>query len=90
MNRRQMLAGTAAVGAAWITPEILTAKPVAGATLSFPEGHATPAPAKPPLAETGDDTEREAGIGAALIAFGWAVSHWSPRIAKAIEEVWPK
>lgn len=85
-TRRQVLGAAAAVGAAWVAPEIMTAKPAGGATLSFPATAAPPvaevpaAKTGPPLAFTGDNTEQDAGVGAALIAAGWAIHHWSARI----------
>ncbi len=97
--------------AAWAVPEILTAKPAAGATLSgsqpFPVGGSgvstspattggsggtgstggaggTTSPATSPgsLAFTGVDIQRDAEIGAALIAGGWAMHHWASRTPK--------
>lgn len=105
--------------AAWVVPEILTAKPAAGATMSGnnnggggggtggttkpvtnPEsttgsggssggsGGSTPAtltsstsPAGSggSLAQTGLNIQRDAEIGAALIAGGWAMHHWASR-----------
>jgi hypothetical protein len=79
MKRRTVLAG-----AAWAVPTILVAKPSGAATLSLAPGEFTPqgVPAtetpKPtgPLAFTGDDIERDAGIGAALVAAGWLLTRW--------------
>ena len=118
--------------AAWVVPEILTAKPAAGATLSGPaappgttgSGGGTPGqsaggtpgesgvstaatatqPAGPTtvvsavpstqtsgppsgvsavpstqLAYSGLDIERDALVGASLIAGGWAIHHWASR-----------
>ena len=102
--------------AAWAVPEILTAKPAAGATLSggepFPTGGGgvstspsttggsdgtgstggsggTTSPASSPgsaLAFTGVDIQRDAEIGAALIAGGWAMHHWASRAPKVATE----
>jgi hypothetical protein len=103
--------------AAWVIPEIMTAKPAAGASLSLtptgggitPGGDADgppPGPATPPgtisggepsggaatsnkpgsLAFTGIDIERDAEIGAALVAGGWAMHHWASRTPKAAAE----
>jgi hypothetical protein len=84
----------ATVGAAaWVVPEILTAKPAAGATLSVPVVVANPvatsasttptttAAATQPhaLAFTGLNLQRDTEIGAALIAGGWALQHWASR-----------
>jgi hypothetical protein len=98
--------------AAWVVPEILTAKPAAGATLSgspFPSGGSgvstspsttagtgptgggggTTSPATSPtsaLAFTGVDIQRDAEVGAALIAGGWAMHHWASRTSKLATE----
>ena len=127
-SRRQALGRMSAVAgagaAAWVVPEILTAKPAAGATLSggtkgggggttggTTGGVATSAgttgdpgangangvngangangvttaaatgPAKS-LAFTGLDIKRDAAIGGALIAGGWAMQHWASRTPK--------
>ncbi|HSZ35688.1 MAG TPA: hypothetical protein VK773_01255 [Acidimicrobiales bacterium] len=119
-SRRQALGrmsvAASAGAAAWVVPEILTAKPAAGATLSG--NHTTPpgggsssnpttspsstdagtttgstpatlasasSPATSPgstLAFTGIDIQRDAEIGAALIAGGWAMHHWASRTPK--------
>jgi hypothetical protein len=98
--------------AAWVVPEILTAKPAAGASLSgsepFPAGGSgvstspsttggsggtgstgggggTASP-NSALAFTGVDIQRDAEIGAALIAGGWAMHHWASRTAKLATE----
>jgi hypothetical protein len=99
--------------AAWVAPEILTAKPAGGATLSAPgvvtdpstlngtlgapvatvptPGTATvptPGTATVPtpgttntntLAFTGLNIQRDAEVGAALLAGGWAMHHWTSR-----------
>ncbi len=109
-----MSVAATAGAAAWVVPEILTAKPAAGATLSGTPGTTggsssnpttSPAststgsspgtlasaasPATSPgsaLAFTGIDIQRDAEIGAALIAGGWAMHHWASRTPKpAIE-----
>jgi len=124
-SRRQALGRMSAVAgagaAAWVVPEILTAKPAAGATLSGgsngggggtttggvstsagttgdpgangangangvngTNGVTTAAatgPAKS-LAFTGIDIKRDAEIGGALIAGGWAMQHWASRPPK--------
>jgi hypothetical protein len=86
--------------AAWVVPEILTAKAAGGATLSAPAvaaGASTPdgllsasgpSPATTPsssladtLAFTGLNIQRDAEVGAALIAGGWAMHHWASRTA---------
>jgi hypothetical protein len=112
-----MSAVATAGAAAWVVPEILTAKPAAGATLSGNHttsggGSTTPGstggsnggtgsnpatnpaatgelaatkPATTPgstLAFTGIDIQRDAEIGAALIAGGWAMHHWASRAPK--------
>jgi hypothetical protein len=90
--------------AAWVVPEILTAKPAGGASLSgFPvSGPANPvsnattpsasSPANSPsgLAFTGVDIQRDAEIGAALIAGGWAMQHWASRASKPATEIVPE
>ena len=103
----QLSVVAAAGAAAWVVPEILTAKPAAGATLSSPVGagvsstgssdalatngpddvttavHATPAAeAANPLAFTGLNIQRDAEVGAALVAGGWAMQHWASRAPK--------
>jgi hypothetical protein len=107
--------------AAWVVPEIMTAKPAAGASLSLtptgggitpggdadgPPGVTTPpgatsgdaasgdAPSRGAsasnksgsLAFTGIDIQRDAEIGAALIAGGWTMHHWASRTPKAPAE----
>jgi hypothetical protein len=99
--------------AAWVVPEILTAKPAAGATLSGNHpttGGSTSNPTTSPsttgastgsgtsgstspatspgstLAFTGIDIQRDAEIGAALIAGGWAMHHWASRTPKPATE----
>ena len=99
LSRRQaigrMSAFATAGAAAWVVPEILTAKPAGGATLSFvttpsvateaatngPETAAKTSGGSPAsaLAYTGLDIQRDAEIGAALIAGGWALHHWASR-----------
>jgi hypothetical protein len=114
-----MSVAATAGAAAWVVPEILTAKPAAGATLSGNGGGGggggggqpatspstttgsstspgtgtagTASPATSPgstLAFTGIDVQRDAEIGAALVAGGWAMHHWASRTPKpAIEAV---
>jgi hypothetical protein len=101
----QMSVVAAAGAVAWAGPEILTAKPAAGATLSSPIGdgvstsgalatngrdgattvvHTTPAAdTANPLAFTGLNIQRDAEVGAALVAGGWAMQHWASRAPKA-------
>jgi hypothetical protein len=121
-SRRQALgrAGVLATAgaAAWVVPEILTAKPAAGATLSGGThtgggGSTTGGSSNPTtspsstggagsaggtgstpatltsstspsgggssLAMTGLNIQRDAEIGAALVAGGWAMHHWASR-----------
>jgi hypothetical protein len=99
-SRRQAIGRASAYAtagaAAWVVPEILTAHPASGATLSGPVTRAStvePAsepstfgPAKPvtspkTLASTGLDLKSETVTGAALIAGGWALHHWSSRLS---------
>ncbi len=118
-----MSAVATAGAAAWVVPEILTAKPAAGAALSgngSTGGSAgvsdqcltrwQPAPAGPSvpterrrqrarrrataadttaagtdpssLAFTGLNIQRDAEVGAALVAGGWAMQHWASRAVK--------
>lgn len=97
IGRLTALAGAGA--AAWVVPEILTATPASGATLSGPVtgvstvGFAPVSTSKgpgggsgggsggTPLAFTGLNIERDAQIGAALIAGGWAMKYWASRTA---------
>jgi hypothetical protein len=103
MSRRQaigrMSAVAAAGAAAWVVPEILTAKPAAGAALSgttagsitggvvpgIPVTSASTTSPEPlvtlagALASTGLDLQRDAEIGVALVAGGWAMRHWASR-----------
>ena len=102
MSRRAALgrisAGAAVGTTAWVIPQILTAKPAAGATMSgspatlagttgtpnFPvTAGAAPDGGAPStlsnLATTGLDLERDAEIGAAMIAVGWALHRWASR-----------
>ncbi len=105
LSRRQAIAGLSAVAsagvAAWVVPEILTAKPAAGAVLSgtteegtanlgaIPATTASAAPSEPgaslagALAFTGLDLKRDAEVGAALVAGGWAMQHWASRPSRA-------
>jgi hypothetical protein len=107
--------GAAVGAAAWVVPEILTAKPAAGATMSGTPGGGggtttspsgttggTPAAAAQPttnpsaaaptstpsststgapaaLAMTGLNIKRDAEVGAALVAGGWAMQRWASR-----------
>jgi hypothetical protein len=83
---------------AWVVPQILTARPAAGATLSgspatlagttgapnFPVTTSAATDGGAPstlsnLATTGLDLERDAEIGAAMIAVGWALHRWASR-----------
>lgn len=109
---RMSVAATAGA-AAWVVPEILTAKPAAGASLSghTPTGASTssspatspsttggsgsgtpgagtasPATSPGTLAFTGIDIQRDAEIGAALVAGGWAMHHWASRTPKPATE----
>ena len=117
-----MSAVATAGAAAWVVPEILMAKPAAGATLSGngntggstgvstsaslggngasgsagangavgangasgSAGVTTAADTTPShgLAFTGLDIQRDAEVGAALIAGGWAMQHWASRAVK--------
>jgi hypothetical protein len=93
IGRMSMLASAGA--AAWVVPEILTAKAAGGATLSAPgvvtgASALTPAAQEEPtskpdgtpansLAFTGLNIQRDAEVGAALIAGGWALHHWASR-----------
>jgi hypothetical protein len=129
MSRRQAMGRLSVVAsagaAAWVVPEILTAKPAAGAALSGTSGGggsvgvsanvatsastggdpgpgasvdasgsagtngpdsiktdaATTAAADPSgaLAFTGLNIQRDASVGAALVAGGWAMQHWASR-----------
>ena len=104
LSRRQAIGRMsvlATAGAAvWVAPEILTAKPAGGATLSAPAVMTLPAtvggtlggpdgvvssPATSSsslistLASTGLDIQRDAEVGAALVAGGWAMHHWASR-----------
>ncbi len=114
-----MSAVATAGAAAWVVPEILTAKPAAGASLSGTGGasgasvgvstsastgggtpgadvsgsggatvSADPSTAngtKPKaLAFTGLDIKRDAEVGAALVAGGWAMQHWASRPKPAV------
>ncbi len=127
ISRRQAMGRLTAVAtagaAAWVVPEILTAKPAAGAALSgtgsgggsvgasgsvstsastgepstgasvgasgsaFTDGPdgvgtaaGTTATAGPStLAFTGLNIERDAAVGGALVAGGWAMQHWASR-----------
>jgi len=107
LSRRQAIGRMSVVAtagaAAWVVPEILTAKAAGGATLSAPgvltgasvsDGAlATPAsdPATTPsgtpastLAFTGLNIQRDAEVGAALIAGGWAMHHWASRTSTPV------
>jgi hypothetical protein len=111
LSRRQaigrMSAFATAGAAAWVVPEILTARSAGGATLSGPallrggstalatttDGPSTDPGADPStapggdpaaipsssLAYTGLNIQRDAEIGAALVAGGWAMHHWASR-----------
>jgi hypothetical protein len=119
ISRRAVLGGIsagAAVGTtAWVIPQILTAEPAGGATMSgVPAtlgsgtlgpaalGPATLGSADPTtsattgstiagdapsilssLARTGLDLERDAEIGATMIAVGWALHRWASRRPEA-------
>jgi hypothetical protein len=122
MGRMSAVATAGAV--AWVVPEILTAKPAAGAALSNPVSGSgsvgvstsassggdpgtgasvaaggtvsangpdgvttdadTTAAVRPPssLAFTGLDIQRDAEVGAAMVAGGWAMQHWASRMPK--------
>jgi len=116
-----MSAVATAGAAAWVVPEILTAKPAAGAALSGPAGStgagagvstsasvggdpgsepsasggatvsggfgASPATTPSTLAFTGLDIKRDAEVGAALVAGGWAMQHWASRRPRAAATV---
>jgi hypothetical protein len=113
----RMSAVATAGAAAWVVPEILLAKPAAGATMSgnpnpggttgvstspstggspgasgsagasgaSGSGGVTTAADTGPsgsLANTGVDIQRDAEVGAALIAGGWAMQRWASRAVK--------
>lgn len=69
-----------------MVPTITTFTP-SRASVSLPPGttpspgpsQASELPTQKPLAFTGDDLQRDAEIGAALIAAGWAIKHWTAR-----------
>jgi hypothetical protein len=84
--------------AAWVVPEILTARPAGGATLSspgvvtaqtldgsvgVPAGSTPSGSGGPTLAFTGLNIQRDAEVGAALLAGGWAMHHWASRTANS-------
>jgi hypothetical protein len=111
----RMSAVATAAAAAWVAPEILTAKPAVGAVMSGTTGPGTTgastsdgstsdgstsdastspgtsgsATSEPvvalaqTLASTGLDLQRDAEIGAAMIAGGWAMQHWASRSSTA-------
>ncbi len=126
LSRRQAIGRMSAVAtagaAAWVVPEILTAKPASGASLSASVGNSgigasvgvstsagstggagggtgdpdigasttgtgsgstgagTGASTSPnSLAFTGLDITRDAEVGAAMVAGGWAMQHWASR-----------
>jgi hypothetical protein len=97
LSRRQAIGRLSAVAAAgavaWVTPEILTAKPASGAVLSgttepaslsgaplaAPSKSSASGPGTGGLAFTGLDLERDAEVGVALLAGGWAMHHWASR-----------
>jgi hypothetical protein len=117
ISRRQAMGRMSAVAtagaAAWVVPEILMAKPAAGAGLSSQPGTgggstgvstspgttggigstngaegvttAATGPANA-LAFTGLDIQRDAEIGAALVAGGWAMRRWASRTPKPAVE----
>jgi hypothetical protein len=94
LSRRQAIGRMSVVAtagaAAWVVPEILTAKaagassPGALAPESTPAG--APAGGSPAstLAFTGLNIQRDAEVGAALIAGGWAMHHWASRTSSPI------
>jgi hypothetical protein len=117
LSRRQAMGHMSAVAAAgavaWVVPEILTARPAGGATLSSPVSdgasvgsltggstdpvsmngpdgvtaavHTTPAAdSANPLAFTGLIIQRDAEVGGALVAGGWAMRHWASRSPKPV------
>jgi hypothetical protein len=129
LSRRQAMGRMSAVATAgavaWVVPEILTAKPAAGAALSNaaggggggsvgvstsassggnpgtgasvgasgtvgtngPDGvttdaDTTAATGPSSLAFTGLNIQRDAEVGAAMVAGGWAMQHWASRTPK--------
>jgi hypothetical protein len=125
LSRRQAMGRMSAVATAgavaWVVPEILTAKPAAGAALSNTVGAGggasvgvstgpssggtgasvgasgtvgtngpddattaadTTGAAPTSLAFTGLNIQRDAEVGAALVAGGWAMQHWASRTPK--------
>jgi hypothetical protein len=102
----QISAGAAIGAVAWVAPEILTAKPAPGATLSGmpatgpstftsptstgsnPATASATTTATPPttpstassLAMTGMNLQRDAEIGAIMVAGGWAMHKWASRV----------
>ena len=125
LSRRQAMGRMSAVATAgavaWVVPEILTAKPAAGAALSNAVGGGggasagvstsastggtgasvgasgtvgtegpddattaadTTGGAPTSLAFTGLNIQRDAEVGAALVAGGWAMQHWASRTPK--------
>ena len=107
LSRRQAIGRMSVVAtagaAAWVVPEILTAKAAGGATLSAPatspSSEGAPAPGSNPagpagapaggtpastLAFTGLNIQRDAEVGAALLAGGWAMHHWASRTSAPI------
>ena len=107
LSRRQAIGRMSVVAtagaAAWVVPEILTAKAAGGATLSAPAvvtgastlDAPTEAPESTPsatpsgspastLAFTGLNIQRDAEVGAALVAGGWAMHHWASRTSTPV------
>jgi hypothetical protein len=126
LSRRQAMGRMSAVATAgavaWVVPEILTAKPAAGAALSNAVGGGgggasggvstsastggtgasvgasgnvgtngpddastvadTTGTSPSSLAFTGFNLQRDAEVGAALVAGGWAMRHWASRTPK--------
>ena len=104
-----MSVAAGAGAAAWVVPEILMAKPAAGATMSAnvngntsvgtsasttggtgdggnPNTLASTTSPGSSLAFTGVDIKRDAEVGAALVAGGWAMHHWASRKPKLATE----
>lgn len=100
LSRRQAIGRMSVVAsagaAAWVVPEILTARAAGGATLSAPgvvtadttvtspteEPKSSGAPTSSlasTLAFTGLNIQRDAEVGAVLVAGGWALHHWASR-----------
>jgi hypothetical protein len=83
----EILTATAAGGATLSAPAVVTGASTLDAPTEAPESTPSATPSGSPastLAFTGLNIQRDAEVGAALVAGGWAMHHWASRTSTPV------